>query len=125
MTADEILALAGVPRALDVTPEQRAERRMAERLAAAGVTVGMQKEGGRVRARWRVARREIRLIVIEGLLFNEDSSIPARLRRRPAGTATIEALLDYLRLATLEVSERTLRADVAEIGKRRREKSMH
>lgn len=124
MNADDILKIAGLRRAIDVTPEHRAERRLAERLAAAGVIIGMQKKGGQMRASWRGVRREIRLIVIEGLLFNEDSSVPARLRRHPTGTATIEKLLEYLRLSTLKVSDRTLRADVAEIRRRRREKSM-
>jgi hypothetical protein len=128
MTADEILALAGRLRALDITDEHRAERRMAELLAKAGITAtDVQAEGGRMNGRWRAAERDIRRIVIEGLLFDVDSELPKRLRDYPAGQATIDWIMAYLEQATLGIGERALRGDIAAIRRRRRaaKKSMH
>ncbi|UZF93733.1 hypothetical protein [Bosea sp. NBC_00550] len=120
MKDDDLLAIAGRSRALDISDEERAERRLAERLAEAGVrgTAG-QRAGGQKRARERQTQQAIRRIMVEFWLFDPASDIPERLRSTPSGAAAVEALMKRLACAGLGAGERTVRADIAAINRQR------
>jgi hypothetical protein len=117
MNADDILKLAGLSRALDITPEQNVERAMAERLAQAGVrSADGQKLGGLKRAEQGRLRARIRRHIIHFFLYNE-KGLPKRLQASPAGKRTIEVLMRELEKCGFKVSDRTYSNDIAIVGR--------